>query len=489
MAHQNVLYIEPNYVESWSDDNITITDEYGNVINNGVHELAPKLEDYCVAIDLEVEVTERSNGSFGMSDTHKILFSWSTTKGSASFNSGTDFNNTKDGSEPRIVKSINYLSTAPTEYGTYSDMLKYGTKECFGINSIDISYNNYAVPEVTINFTDIRGMSLFGEEELRHSGVNDKGVDGFARPDIAGSFFKCFFSFPYPKFKLMVKGFYGEPTTYELCCADFRASFDCRTGNFGATARFVGYAYSMLNDITMNALVAAPYCEYVGKEYWEKKTNSIFVVDGKKMPTFIDIIKKIKDIKVDISRTSNESEISIEAKKYDDEGIYLNNVIETYKDYFEYLIEKLNELKIENDDMNPLCNRKTFSFILFNITDKINESFNFDELNTKYSRFEASLQEYNNNYGNKIIAPRKFDKFSFISISDNDLQTKLKKSEYFNTYNAKINDKIFLFIVSLLDLIISFCKRLVHKRRGNSLQIPSQNSLIYISKSPFHWSH
>lgn len=441
MAHQNVLYIEPNYVESWSDDNITITDEYGNVINNGVHELAPKLEDYCVAIDLEVEVTERSNGSFGMSDTHKILFSWSTTKGSASFNSGTDFNNTKDGSEPRIVKSINYLSTAPTEYGTYSDMLKYGTKECFGINSIDISYNNYAVPEVTINFTDIRGMSLFGEEELRHSGVNDKGVDGFARPDIASSFFKCFFSFPYPKFKLMVKGFYGEPTTYELCCADFRASFDCRTGNFGATARFVGYAYSMLNDITMNALVAAPYCEYVGKEYWEKKTNSIFVVDGKKMPTFIDIIKKIKDIKVDISRTSNDSEISIEAKKYDDEGIYLNNVIETYKDYFEYLIEKLNELKIENDDMNPLCNRKTFSFILFNITDKINESFNFDELNTKYSRFEASLQEYNNNYGNKIIAPRKFDKFSFISISDNDLQTKLKKSEYFNTYNAKINDK------------------------------------------------
>ena len=282
MSHANVLYVEPNYTNAYVDGNM--------------YEMPPKIEDYCIVVDLEVEVIERSNGSYGTSDSRTILFSWTSTNGSVSFNSGEDFSNIK------VTESINYLTTAPYEIGTYSDMMNYGTHECFGINSIDISYNNYAVPEVTIQFTDIRGISLFGQEELRHSGVNSEGASGFAKQDIAGSFFKCFFTFPYPKFKLMVKGFYGEPTAYELCCSDFRASFDCNTANFGATAKFIGYAYSLLNDITMNALVAAPYCDYVGKDYWDSMTKTDFVIlPGSTSPRSI--------ISAAIFTTSSESSI------------------------------------------------------------------------------------------------------------------------------------------------------------------------------------
>ena len=57
-THSNVLYIEPNYTNSGID----IIDEHKNPLNKHV-EFSPNLEDYCITVDLEVEITERSNGS------------------------------------------------------------------------------------------------------------------------------------------------------------------------------------------------------------------------------------------------------------------------------------------------------------------------------------------------------------------------------------------------------------------------------------------
>ena len=425
-THSNVLYIEPNYTNS----GINIIDENKNPLNKHV-EFSPNLEDYCITVDLEVEITERSNGSCSETDSKTLLFSWSSTNGTVSFNSGKDFTYTSSGGKTK--SSLNWLSTEPTDFGTYEDMVQHGTHECFGINSIDISYNNYAVPEVTIQFTDIRGMSLFGQEELRHRGVSSDGASGLADTDIAGSFFKCFFTFPYPKFRLMVKGFYGEPASYELCCADFRANFECQTGNFGATARFVGYSYSLLNDITMNALVAAPYCEYVGAKYWEKMKKTKFIVDHKEMPTFLDIISKIKNIKEDISRISNDNEIAIKAKKLDDEGKYIDAIERDFEDYYIALLDKLKELKLNGDDKNPIPHNGTKSFLLLNTVDKIDEkSFSFTDLNEKYSRLESTIKDYNNNFPNAIQVPPSFNKFTFIPLSNDNLQESLQKSPYKN---------------------------------------------------------
>ena len=113
------------------------------------------------------------------------------------------------------------------------------------------------VPEVTIQFIDVRGVSLFAQEEMRHC-MAKNGIGGVDDTSVEGSFFKCFFTFPYPKFTLKVKGFYGEMVSYELTCSDFRAAFDSNTGNFNVTAKFIGYAFSFLNDIMTNALLAAP---------------------------------------------------------------------------------------------------------------------------------------------------------------------------------------------------------------------------------------
>jgi hypothetical protein len=127
-----------------------------------------------------------------------------------------------------------------------------------------------------MDFTDIKGVSLFAPEELRHNATH-KNISGVANKDIAGSFFKAFFTTPYPKFTLYVKGFYGQPVSYELMCQDFRADFEPRTGNFKAKANFVGYSFAFLNDIVMNALIAAPYSDYLGQYYWyhKKKTGDL----------------------------------------------------------------------------------------------------------------------------------------------------------------------------------------------------------------------
>ena len=105
------------------------------------------------------------------------------------------------------------------------------------------------VPEVTIEFVDVRGVALFAQKEYYETNKNiDNAVSSGNKVDVANTFFQCFFTFPYPKFTLMVKGFYGQPVSYELTCADFRARFDSSTGNFSCTAKFVGYHFSFLND-------------------------------------------------------------------------------------------------------------------------------------------------------------------------------------------------------------------------------------------------
>ena len=290
MAHKNVAWVEPNFTYSEKKDILV-----NNIDTNQdrIYETIPPMENYCIAIDLEVEVSQRRQVGFN-EPKRTFVCSWTSkageSNGSVSFFSGSK--HTYGDS-----KEKNYLTSNPTTFSTFEEVKTIGTNECFGIRSIDIQYNNYSVPEVTIEFTDIRGISLFSPEELRHNEVNEDGISGMynSKDDIAGSFFKCFFTFPYPKFTLMVKGFYGEPTAYELTVSDFRASFDCNTGNFNATAKFVGYAFSLLNDVTMNALVVAPLNEYVGKKYWE---NQKFTFDDNiPMPTINDVIKRTTELK------------------------------------------------------------------------------------------------------------------------------------------------------------------------------------------------
>lgn len=284
----NVIYVEPNYYGGWRDsyESYNANGKKENVEGISVYEMAPPLEDYCIAFQLAVEVpAPMHKGGTTTNNTVYIL----------------TYNNKNDATAVSLLQGtkvpgsdVSYLTTAALET-TLEDVRRQSSTEMFGVKSIDITYNAWMTPEVTMKFTDIRGASLFVPEELRHPG-NGLAVDS---PDIAGSFFKCFFVTPYPLFGLVVKGFYGEAVSYELMYSKFNYKLDSSTGNYEAEAKFIGYTWSILADITLNAVCAAPYSEYEGEEYWKREVEKgrFVTAEGDPMPTIPQIVKAYNNLK------------------------------------------------------------------------------------------------------------------------------------------------------------------------------------------------
>ena len=181
ITNDNIVYVEPNW-------------EYSDVKNGITYEMTPPLERYCVVVDLEVVVSERKQSNV-TAEKKTFLFSYKTNKGNSSSNDSVTFFSGSRTANNTFSKEHMYLTSTPTTFGTFEDVKRMGTNECFGVRSIDIQYNNYSVPEVTIEFTDIRGISLFSQSELSHGYVNENGITGMVdyTDDVASSFFQCFF--------------------------------------------------------------------------------------------------------------------------------------------------------------------------------------------------------------------------------------------------------------------------------------------------------
>ncbi|MBR6516666.1 MAG: hypothetical protein IKT40_07385 [Bacilli bacterium] len=386
-VNKNVLYVEPNYTSSEID-----------ILSNGkvnLKEMAPDLSDFCIAVDLEVEVHNRVSDAVSTQGGKVIIVKFASgdkkDNYSVSFLSGTKCRYGE--------KEVNYYTTAPYDTSTMKDILNgNGTSEMFGINSIDIEYDNYMVPVVTINFTDIRGISLFAEEELRHS-KSYNGIKGYSDDDIAGSFFKCFFTFPYPKFSLMVKGFYGLPVTYELTCAEFRAGFDSSTGNFNAVAKFIGYSFALINDVTMNALVAAPLSKYIGSDYWENKQFR-FESDNSLMPKLNDVLKRYKSLQEAIIQLKKDDPSYLEQTRLEKELSNVDNLAVLFNDYYANVKSLLSNTPFLFDDENKV------------IVAALNNDFDIKQfnnsINSSKTRFINSWQSIYTN-SKSIVSLVKYD--------------------------------------------------------------------------------
>lgn len=297
-----IVYVEPNYKETFiefSDGNAT-----------AYQETVPNMEDMCVAVNLIVKIP--SKNSRGYNDDESISIETRSNGDSAiSFFKGTKIANRYS------------LSTTPYEYTTIRDIAQttrfdengeftedsYVPNEMFGITNIDVSFDTYQTVQVKMDFVDIHGVSLFAAEQLAHNATDDtmRGID---TNDVAGSFFKCFFMVPYPVFLFKMKGFYGRPTTYIMSCADFKASFDCKTGNFNATVRFVGFQNAFFQDVSVSMLANA---SLANKEYWVNQVNSgVFtweddlVPSGNGILTIHEILQKYLSIKKEILSIDNQ---------------------------------------------------------------------------------------------------------------------------------------------------------------------------------------
>lgn len=383
MAEKKTInYIEPNLIYKITDDN-------GNVF-----EQTPNLEDYCITVNLGVTLFNRKSGVKSIEGLTKTryLLSWNGYEGSVNFMRGSQlfFDETK-------TDHINSLTTDYADF-YYDDLVnnsdKLATTEMFGIESIDINYDNYYVPQVTVKFIDIRGISLFMPEELRHN-ISSNDIDGSINHDIAGSFFKSFFMFPYPKFDMMVKGFYGKPITFELNIVDWRATFDCSKGSFGCTVNFIGYSYALLSDITLNALLAAPESDYIGKSYWNNQvSNGVFVYDdGTPMKTFREMIHGYLNYVNEKEKLEATNPKSVEMQTLSAQNELLTNITNYFNGFTDALIstqkKAISQVIIDETDYS-------FAYCVENQT--IKNTFLLQNIKEKAISLNSSITQYNSRF-------------------------------------------------------------------------------------------
>ena len=113
--------------------------------------------------------------------------------------------------------------------------------ETFGISGIDININANLLPRITMKFIDVQGRMLF-----------ERGND----PDNP---YNIFFTYPYPKFLLTYKGYYGKAIELPLVLFKTNSRFDAQTGNYEITAEFQAEIFSMMNNFLIIYAYAAPY--------------------------------------------------------------------------------------------------------------------------------------------------------------------------------------------------------------------------------------
>ena len=316
------LYIEPN-------------DNFGKDKNSPV-----PLEDLGIYVDLRVQYKPQRYMTGYTQEGEEIYVRVSLGSNGSK---NTFLGSTKIGED----KQQDFLTTKG--YGNYTKarLPLEGTNELFGIESIDISYDNFLVPVVNIKFVDIKGAALHGAEELAHNEYGELRDDN---NDICRKFLSAFFTIPYPKFELVVKGFYGKPVYYELTCADFRSSFDSKTGNYNAVAKMIGYSFSLISDIQMCSLLASPYSTYHGSQYWKEQiANGNFTIDGYPMPTLQEIVtqwnRKMDSIE-EIEKERNDENSQLRMQELQNS---IDNLRKAKEQIIPYLITHLVDMVKKND--------------------------------------------------------------------------------------------------------------------------------------------
>ena len=240
----HVYYYEPN-------DPYSVKDQEGNDLS-----LLPEFEDLSIGMTLTAEIPPRDKGDVAV---QRSLSFVTYIDSQTSKEVPTNHQIINDGVEMGGEK---YLTTYYTEIGGDS-YIENDMVEGLGVTSVNISFESWYVPTVTINFVDVHGSALWGREEAIHR-------DGKITSD---NILGVFFTQPYPLFRLQIKGFLGGDVTYQLTVSSFKGSYNSSTGNFEATATFIGYSYSLLTDIPLRVLAVAPEMSYRGKEYWDAHVN------------------------------------------------------------------------------------------------------------------------------------------------------------------------------------------------------------------------
>lgn len=108
-----------------------------------------------------------------------------------------------------------------------------------GIVNIQVKLTTSFIPSVSIELMDVQGKALFS--------LGDNSP------------YAAFLNQPYPPFYLTLKGYYGQAIRYQLNLEKFNARFNTFSGNYQVSLEFKGFKFSILNEIQLQHLLAAPH--------------------------------------------------------------------------------------------------------------------------------------------------------------------------------------------------------------------------------------
>jgi GH25 family lysozyme M1 (1,4-beta-N-acetylmuramidase) len=206
----NVLLIDPNLVN----------------VNPNMTNAIPQYQDMFIFAELTATRRARTVLVTGLQG----IGSYSTENTGANKAISVNFLGTNQDPE-----SPNYLKFTTNWYdGSTGNRTQF---EGFGIGSIKVVINSSFIPQVNIQFIDLRGLAFFNQEN---------------------SPYRTIFDFPPPIFTLKIKGYYGRALEYQLHLVKYTTEFKAENGNFIIDAQFVAMTFAPLADILFRYVVNFP---------------------------------------------------------------------------------------------------------------------------------------------------------------------------------------------------------------------------------------
>jgi len=291
--------------------NVVLIDPNKIVTSDGqVKDRIVDQEDFVMYANLTAKIFPRSKLLVGAAAGDEIIVE--IAGGDLNFlkpegKSSLDSDWTEAFTNPDVNKKIKTTSKAGVEIST--DIQNRNDFQGFGITSISIKVNSSYIPQVSINFTDIRGKTLFEQAKVNTP-------------------YTAFFHLPYPTFFLTLKGYYGKAVQYQLTLEKFISRFDPSSGDYLVTCDFKGNHIALLRDINMHEAVTAPYMyptrqdpssgniqmtkgrQTLGEVYRDYHTKGLIGDDiFNRQYTIVELIEKIQEIDNDMSEVFGKANL------------------------------------------------------------------------------------------------------------------------------------------------------------------------------------
>lgn len=316
--------------------------------------------------------------------------------------------------------------------------------ETFGISDIDIKINADCLPSITIQFTDVQGRVLF-----------DKGNEN-------DNPYNIFFRYPYPKFLLKFKGYYGRTVEMPLVLLKSDTSFDPSSGNYTITAQFQSEIFATFNNFLMIYAYVAPYMfrmedgSYLGKtilsKLYENQNNELkgFYGDVEypnysitSTPTMLDLSNALSKIPTTaVSSSSSNNQSILNNQKYLEIKARLDQYYQGINSYFN------NVQKYVLDDGGYRATSSQYS-----ITSS-SEPVDFRELVKNYNTEFNALPSDEIKSGIKADIKRAFEKNNVLSGYLRDLDKGIANNSLFingDFYDLEYFDEVMRIINTKID--------------------------------------